>query len=112
MQVEGINMIQVKQSEQYFLCDCMDRHHIMSVSYFLDDDDWPWVSVDMHVYKGNLFNRIGLAIRYILGISTEYGHWHEILLDHDDVARLIKHLQIKQAPTVEIVAWQSSVDDD
>lgn len=57
------------------------------VYYPWDLDDWPFFFVSMHIAPTTpLFKRIWKALRYIVrGEKMPFGHWHEILLNEQNI---------------------------
>jgi len=77
------------------LCDCGWSEHQMIWSYFLDEEDEPFIYVHIHlVGHNNIFQRVWLALRYVFGYPCKYGHWDEILIDEQVALELQEYIDL------------------
>lgn len=73
----------------YFECKCRHDEHV--IRFVIDKDDGE-INFYCHVFLAEkpLFKRIWLAIKYVLGFKTKYGHFGEWILNKKDAKRLRK----------------------
>jgi hypothetical protein len=74
-------------------CDCHSTEHELSIIPLYDWDDigTMFYSINVHLATyDNFFKRIWLAIRYVFGYKSKYGHFEEILITDSDVVELGK----------------------
>jgi hypothetical protein len=80
-----------KQSDdrEVFFCDCGHTEHMFIVDHFFWGDGLePEFSIQPHLCKKRLRDRIAYAWRYLLGKQSGFGAFDSILLDLEDVKRL------------------------
>lgn len=73
-----------------FICKCENTEHQIIFSYIIDDNDR---EVYMDTYLSpeyNIFKRIWLAIKYIFGYTSKYGHFDEFIFKKEDAKELQK----------------------
>lgn len=79
-----------KSVNELFICQCYNTEHQLIFSYFPDDEDKE-VYVSVHLtpeYK--IWKRIWMAIKYIFGYKSCYGHFDEFIFKKSDAERLQK----------------------
>ena len=73
---------------ELFICKCHNTEHQLIFSYFPDDEN---VYVSIHLIPQNkLWKRLWLAIKYIFGYRSCYGHFDEFSFNKSDADRLQK----------------------
>lgn len=73
---------------ELFICECNNTEHQLIFSYFLDDKE---VYVSVHLIpEHNILKRIWVAIKYIFGYRSIYGHFDEFIFKDSDADRLQK----------------------
>jgi len=78
---------------QYFECLCHSNEHTLKFS--LDDnEEYPdlYASIFL-IHHRNVFKRIWIAIKYVFGYKSSYGHWDEWLLRPEDSVKLRELLE-------------------
>lgn len=83
---------------EYFECTCMSHDHTLR---FLYDEKDGFICLDYHlILCGSLFKRLSYAFRYIFNMTPGESIWEEVLLEEEDLDRLINILsrfkEIKQ----------------
>lgn len=79
-----------KSVNELFICQCYNVEHQLIFSYFPDDEDKD-VYVSVHLTpEYNIFKRIWIAIKYIFGYKSMYGHFDEFIFKKSDANRLQK----------------------
>ena len=78
---------------ELFICECYNTEHQLIFSYFPEDEsnEHKEVYVSVHLtleYK--LWKRIWMAIKYIFGYKSCYGHFDEFIFKKSDADRLQK----------------------
>lgn len=69
-----------------FWCRCnSNEHHV--IVFYDPEEDWAVLSVHLTPIP-NIWARIMLAIKYIFGYKSEYGHYAEIILDDSNISEL------------------------
>jgi hypothetical protein len=76
---------------EYFDCKCMSSEHTLRFVYDPDDNEL-YTEVHLSQYR-NVFVRVWVAIKYIFGFKSKYGHWDCWLLKKKDCERLINLTQ-------------------
>jgi len=71
---------------EYFECACFSDEHTLKFTYDPEVNEL-YTSVYLHQY-GNLFRRLWVALKYVLGYRSKYGHWDCFLLRPEDAGRL------------------------
>ena len=70
----------------YFDCVCGSSEH--TLRFILNEDEKEmYTSIFLNQYR-NIFKRIWVALKYILGYKCRYGHWDNWILDINDVHKL------------------------
>jgi len=79
---------------EHFDCMCHHMEHAITVSFW-DYGDGELPEILLHValcQRPKLFSRIWLALRYIAGKRSVYGHFGEWTLDQEDADRFMSFL--------------------
>lgn len=71
---------------EFFECACFSDEHTLKFSYDPDENEL-YTSVYLNQYR-SIWRRIWVAIRYVCGYRTKYGHWDCFILRPEDAARL------------------------
>lgn len=73
---------------ELFICECRNVEHQLIFSYFPEDNE---VYMAVHLIpEYNIWKRIWIAIKYIFGYKSIYGHFDEFIFDKSDADRLQK----------------------
>lgn len=78
---------------ELFICKCYNTEHQLIFSYFPEDesDEPKEVYVSVHLIpEWRLWKRIWIAIKYIFGYRSCYGHFDEFIFKKSDAKRLQK----------------------
>lgn len=79
-----------KVVNELFICQCHNTEHQLIFSYFSEDEDKN-VYVSVHLIpEYRLWKRIWMAIWYIFGYRSCYGHFDEFIFKKSDAERLQK----------------------
>jgi hypothetical protein len=73
----------------YIECACYSPEHTMKFTKIKEENI---VYVTVHLSSHSFFQRLVVAIRYIFGYSSRYGHFDEFLLDGTQKQKLIEIL--------------------
>lgn len=73
---------------EYVECNCSCEYHTLRFTWD-PDPECPevYVSVFLNPYFG-FFRRLWLAIKYIFGFKSKYGHFDETVLMHDQLKQI------------------------
>ena len=71
---------------EFFECECMSDEHTLKFVYDKEDNAL-YTTIFLNQYR-NIFKRLWIAIKYIFGYKSKYGHWDCFSLRSDDVKRL------------------------
>lgn len=71
---------------EYFECSCYSPEHTFRISYFPDDTDELYLSVQL--VKQPFWQRVIKSIKYIFGHQSIYGHWDETIISKEEAIRL------------------------
>jgi hypothetical protein len=83
----------MSDGSEFFECSCYSDEHTLRI--MLDDDpDYPelYTSVFLNNYNTGFlgfFKRVWIAIKYVFGYKSKYGHWDCFNLRRGDADRLI-----------------------
>lgn len=84
-----------KSINELFICQCYNPEHQLIFSYFPEDEN---VYVSVHLIpEYRLWKRIWMAIKYIFGYRSCYGHFDEFIFKKSDAEKLQKvvdHLKL------------------
>lgn len=78
-------------NSHYITCSCNSSEHTARI---IDDGEDLYLEVQL-VKNNNIFKRIWLAIRYILGYNCRYGHWDCTIIDDKEGKKLYHFLKRK-----------------
>lgn len=71
-----------------FICSCNNTEHHLVFNY---DKELNAVYCDVHLIpEHNIFKRMWIAIKYIFGHRSKYGHFDEFIFNPEDADRLQK----------------------
>jgi len=69
--------------EKFIRCDCHSPEHQFILEYWPDDDPGEmYLSIHLVTWK-NILRRAWVAILYILGRRSRYGHWDEVIINRE-----------------------------
>ena len=71
----------------YIECACVHPEHMLKFTY--DDEDYEFY-VSTLLARTNIFNRVWIAIKYVLGIQSPFGHFAETILRKEHIIQLHK----------------------
>lgn len=81
----------MSDKEIFITCDCGYLEHLLHLSFFTDEknkrDQIIYVQIFLHPNNG-IFRRCWLAIKYIFGHKSNFGHFDEILLREPQVKKI------------------------
>ena len=72
-----------------FICQCYNTEHQLIFSYFPEEKGDVYVSVHL-TPEYRIWKRIWIAIKYIFGYRSRYGHFDEFVFNKADVNKLQK----------------------
>lgn len=91
------------------ICKCENVEHQIVFSYFPEDNEREiYMSIYLNPMYG-FFKRIWVALKYIFGYKSMYGHFDEIIIDSHSSDKLIKILKYLN-PNVSILETKNSVN--
>jgi hypothetical protein len=76
----------MKMETEFFECACHSDEHTLKFSYDPEDNEL-YTSVYLCQYR-NFFRHVWVAVRYVLGYRSKYGHWDCFTMQPDDALRL------------------------
>lgn len=71
---------------EFFECACYSDEHTLKFSYDPDENEL-FASVYLNQYR-HFWKRIWVAVKYVFGYRSKYGHWDCFLLRPEDADRL------------------------
>lgn len=80
--------------QELFICKCQSIEHQLIFTSFEDE---VYVSVHL-VPESNILKRIWMAIKYVFGYTSCYGHFDEFIFNESDAEKLqkvVNHLKHK-----------------
>lgn len=76
---------------RYFECECESAEHTFRlISQNVWDDDFPpelFISLQLNQRTG-FFGRCWLALKYVFGHQSRFGHWDNIAIREEDIEKL------------------------
>ncbi len=89
---------------EFFECACFSDEHTLKFKYDPDENEL-FTSVYLNQYR-NIWKRFWVALKYLCGYRSKYGHWDCFILRPEDALRLrnladrvIQHACLVQADT-------------
>lgn len=73
---------------EYFECQCSTPEHTLRF-WFDGDEEYPCVYASVFLDEPPLHRRLWLALKYVLGYKSRYGHFAEFMLRPEDADRMI-----------------------
>jgi hypothetical protein len=75
---------------EYFECQCGSSEHILRFNYDKENNE---ITTEIQLIQyHNIFKRIWIAIKYIIGYKCKYGSWDCWMMKNEDCERLKKLL--------------------
>lgn len=71
---------------EFFECACFSDEHTLKFSYDPDENEL-FTSVYLNQYR-NVWKRIWVAVKYVFGYPSKYGHWDCFVMQPEDAERL------------------------
>lgn len=65
----------------YFQCDCSSQEHTIGIDFDTVEKEVA-LHVQLSQYR-NVFKRIWVAIKYVCGYESKYGHWDVTLMNEE-----------------------------
>jgi hypothetical protein len=65
----------------YFQCDCSSQEHTLGIEFDTDEKEVCF-HVQLCQYR-NIFQRIVVAVKYVFGYKSKYGHWDTTLMNEE-----------------------------
>jgi len=75
-------MKKVKDNKTYFFeCECSSPDHVLGISFDAQEKE---VTIHTQLMQpNNVFKRIVLAVKYVLGYTESYGHWDTTMMNEE-----------------------------
>jgi len=73
--------------KEYVECSCSCESHVLRFIWDPDPEN-PMIYASMFLNSFSFFKRLWLAIRYVFGFKSEYGHFDEIMIQHHQLKKL------------------------
>lgn len=74
---------------QYLDCACSTLDHTFAVNVDTSDDHLPlWIDFHLCMWRP-WYKRIWLAIKYIFGYQSKFGHYDTVCLDREQAYKLV-----------------------
>ena len=70
----------------FFECDCHSDEHTLKFTFDQEENELH-TSVFLHQYRG-FWRRLWVAVRYVCGYKSRFGHWDCFILRAEDAPRL------------------------
>lgn len=80
-------MILDSERRYWLTCDCNDVEHQAVFRYWLDDE-FPTLTLEVHLVRYGFFIRLVAGIKYIFGYKSRFGSFDEILVNCRDAKEL------------------------
>ena len=80
----------MREWKEYLVrCECHDLRHLAVFQYL--DTEQLYISVHLAWYR-NIFQRIWVALKYVLGRKSDFGEYDEVILTPYAVRNLVAFL--------------------
>jgi hypothetical protein len=73
---------------EHLTCQCLSPEHTLQFIYDKEDG-----SVHAHVYLHqyrSFFKKLWVAVKYVCGYKSKYGHWDAFMLRNEDLHKIIR----------------------
>lgn len=70
---------------EYFECSCFHSEHTFRLHFNLEEKE---VYLDIFLANRGFFRRLVDGVKYIFGYKSRFGHFDEVILKTEDVARI------------------------
>lgn len=95
------------------ICKCESVEHQIIFSYFPEDEDERVVYMSVHLSPMyGFFKRIWVALKYIFGYRSMYGHFDDIIIGQKDSHKLVKILKYLDPDVFKNCTQESKDDSD
>jgi hypothetical protein len=95
--------------KQHFDCDCGSDEHTFNFVFDKEEGEL-YLNVYLNQYH-NVFKRIWVAIKYVFGYTSKWGHWDTTILDRASTERLRDLCQNSLAVRAAYVAKGGLTDE-
>ena len=73
-----------------FICQCQSLEH--QVGFWYDEeDDYLYCEPHLKTHR-NFFKRLWVALKYVFGFRSRYGHWDSTIFEKEDMKKLRDYL--------------------
>lgn len=79
------------EHSEHLVCQCSSPEHTLNFIYFNEDQE---LYGFIHLNHFPLWKRLWIGLKYILGFHSKHGHFAEFMMRSDDVAKLVKVLEV------------------
>lgn len=76
---------------EYYDCECFDQEHLIGLIYEKEEKEL-WMKYHL-ADERTVWQRAKLAVKYVLGFRSRYGHWGCFSFDQDAAERFKKKLE-------------------
>ena len=76
----------MKNQRHFVICSCSSQDHIVSFNYDPSEDEL-WIEVQLHQWR-SFWKRVVVAVGYVLGYESRFGHWDCANVDLDEARKL------------------------
>lgn len=81
-------------NDEYLICQCSSPEHTI---HFIFDKDENEIYTEIFLNQSRSFlKRIWIAIKYIFGYKSKYGHWDTFLMRNEDILKIKRLLEDNQ----------------
>jgi len=85
-----------RSKKLYFECACHSDEHTLKFSFFDYIKDPHDPQIYAHVFLGqyhNVFQRMWISIKYVLGYKSQFGHFDEFVFKETDAPKMKKMME-------------------
>lgn len=79
------------EQPRYLECGCHSPEHTLRFVYF--DDPPGFLYLHVFLEERGFFERLWLAVKYVFGYKSRFGHFTEFVFSPEDVKKLIATLK-------------------
>ena len=80
--------------QKIFICECHSYCH-QAIFWYDEEEELLYVTIHLITHK-NIFKRLWVAIKYVLGYTSNFGDWDEFIFKPEDEEKLRIYLNLEK----------------
>lgn len=82
----------MSSTHNYIECECDSGEHVLRVTAESEQDEWGWPPLNVEVFLVHWrpwYKRVWVAIRYVFGYKSRFGHFDTICINREQAEKLV-----------------------